>query len=53
MVAKRMLRLSTGEKVLIGALGGLAAVCVKFLGQDYSTLVEQGANLSADQIFAI
>lgn len=44
--------LSTGEKVLVGALGGMSAVCVKFLGQDYTTLVEQGANLSADQLFA-
>lgn len=49
----RQLHLSTSEKVLIGALGGMAAVCVKFLGQDYNTLVEHGANLSADQLFAL
>ncbi len=45
-------QLTTWEKVIIGALGGLSAVCVKFLGQDYALLVEQGANLSADQWFA-
>ncbi len=45
-------RLTTWEKVIIGALGGLSAVCVKFLGQDYALLIEQGANLSADQWFA-
>ncbi|MCF6337088.1 MAG: SPOR domain-containing protein [Gammaproteobacteria bacterium] len=45
-------QLTVWEKVIIGALGGLSAVCVKFLGQDYALLVEQGANLSADQWFA-
>lgn len=48
----RLAKLSTGEKVTIGALGGLSAVCVKFLGQDYTMLIEQGVNLSADQWFA-
>lgn len=48
----KQLQLATREKVLIGALGGLSAVCVKFLGQDYALLIEQGSNLSADQWFA-
>lgn len=48
----RLAQLSTGEKISIGAIGGLAAVCVKFLGQDYNILIQQGANLSADQLFA-
>ena len=53
MATTQKIHLSTGEKVLIGALGGLSAVCVKFLGQDYNTLIEHGANLSADQLFAM
>ncbi|MDX2464256.1 MAG: SPOR domain-containing protein [Porticoccus sp.] len=48
----KVAQLSTGEKVIIGALGGLSAVCVKFLGQDYALLIEQGSNLTADQWFA-
>jgi len=46
-------QLTIWEKVIIGALGGLSAVCVKFLGQDYVLLVEQGVNLSADQWFVL
>ena len=38
------------EKISIGALGGLSAVLVKFLGQDYANLVSQAANLTAEQI---
>lgn len=48
----RVVKLSSSEKVFIGAMGGLSAVCVKFLGQDYTTMIEQGANLTADQWFA-
>lgn len=44
--------MSNIERVVIGALGGLAAVMVKFLGQDYATVVAQAANLTADQIAA-
>ncbi|HKK04560.1 MAG TPA: SPOR domain-containing protein [Gammaproteobacteria bacterium] len=40
------------ERIVIGALGGLAAVMVKFLGQDYATVVAQAANLTAEQITA-
>lgn len=52
MAKSKLSQLTTWEKVIIGALGGLSAVCVKFLGQDYTLLIEQGANLSADQWFA-
>jgi len=48
----KIAKLSSSEKILIGAVGGLAAVCVKFLGQDYTTILHQGANLTADQWFA-
>jgi hypothetical protein len=44
--------MSNLEKISIGALGGLSAVLVKFLGQDYATVVAQAANLSADQVLA-
>jgi len=48
----KIAKLSSSEKILIGAVGGLAAVCVKFLGQDYTIILHQGANLTADQWFA-
>lgn len=38
------------QRVFIGTMGGLAAVCVKFLGQDYYMVVTQAANLSDQQI---
>ena len=38
------------ERVFIGAIGGLSAVLVKFLGQDYATIIENFSNLTADQI---
>lgn len=38
------------QRIFIGALGGLAAVCVKFLGQDYYMVVTQAANLSDQQV---
>ena len=38
------------ERAIIGGLGGLAAVCVKFLGQDYNLVVKQAANLTENQI---
>ncbi len=38
------------EKIMIGALGGLSAVMVKFLGQDYQLVVDNAANLTEDQI---
>ncbi len=37
------------EKILIGCAGGLAAVVVKFLGQDYDFLVANIPNLPADK----
>ena len=40
------------ERAIIGALGGLAAVCVKFLGQDYYTVIKQAVDLTSDQITA-
>lgn len=40
------------EKAVLGALGGLSAVLVKFLGQDYANVVAHAANLSADQLLA-
>ena len=40
------------EKAILGALGGLSAVLVKFLGQDYANVVAHAANLSADQLLA-
>src|SRR5574341_507180 len=42
--------MTTIEKVAIGALGGLAAVCVKFLGQDYHYVVTQASNLARDRV---
>lgn len=42
--------MSTIEKVILGALGGLAAVAVKFLGQDYPTLATHFADLTTNQI---
>jgi hypothetical protein len=44
--------MSNIEKVILGALGGLSAVLVKFLGQDYSNVVAHAANLTADQLLA-
>jgi len=38
------------ERAIIGGLGGLAAVCVKFLGQDYYIVAKQAANLTGSQI---
>jgi hypothetical protein len=38
------------EKAVLGALGGFSAVVVKFLGQDYQTVVNNLSNLTADQI---
>lgn len=43
--------MSNLERIIIGALGGLSAVLVKFLGQDYANVVANAANLTADQIF--
>lgn len=40
------------EKAMLGALGGLCAVLVKFLGQDYANVVAHAGNLTADQILA-
>jgi len=42
--------MSNFEKIAIGALGGLSAVLVKFLGQDYATVVAQAANLTVEQL---
>lgn len=42
--------MSVIEKIILGALGGLAAVAVKFLGQDYSTFATHSADLTANQI---
>jgi len=38
------------ERIVLGMSGGLAAVCVKFLGQDYGNIISGLSNLSADQI---
>src|SRR5215210_3442260 len=38
------------EKIVLGALGGLAAVLTKFLGQDYANIVEHASNLTDAQI---
>lgn len=38
------------EKAVLGALGGLSAVLVKFLGQDYGIVVSNASNLTADQM---
>lgn len=40
------------QKILLGAMGGLSAVVVKFLGQDYANVVNNAANLTDDQILA-
>lgn len=44
--------MSSIEKVILGALGGLSAVLVKFLGQDYANVVDHASNLTADQLLA-
>lgn len=44
--------MSKAERIILGALGGLSAVLVKFLGQDYTNLVAHAANLTADQLLA-
>lgn len=41
--------MSNIEKAILGGLGGLSAVLVKFLGQDYATVVASFANLTVDQ----
>ena len=40
------------ERMFIGCMGGLAAVCVKFLGQDYFYVVQNCTNLTAEQVRA-
>lgn len=40
------------EKTILGALGGLSAVMVKFLGQDYGNVVSHAANLTAEQLMS-
>lgn len=42
--------MSRVEQACLGALGGLSAVLVKFLGQDYAIVVKSAANLTADQV---
>lgn len=44
--------MSNLEKIIIGALGGLSSVLVKFLGQDYSNVVAHAANLTPDQLLS-
>jgi hypothetical protein len=44
--------MSSIEKAILGALGGLSAVLVKFLGQDYANVVAHASNLSADQLLS-
>lgn len=44
--------MSDFEKIIIGALGGLSAVLVKFLGQDYANVVAHAANLTPDQLLS-
>lgn len=44
--------MSNIEKAVLGAFGGLSAVLVKFLGQDYAVVVANAANLTADQLLA-
>jgi hypothetical protein len=41
--------MSNIEKIIIGAIGGLSAVLVKFLGQDYATIVAHAADLTEAQ----
>jgi hypothetical protein len=40
------------QKAVLGAMGGLSAVLVKFLGQDYATVVNNAANLTDEQTMA-
>lgn len=40
------------QRAAIGALGGLAAVFVKFLGQDYDTVVANASNLSPELLMS-
>lgn len=42
--------MSSIERIIIGALGGLSAVLVKFLGQDFANVVAHAANLTPDQL---
>ena len=44
--------MSNIEKAILGALGGLSAVLVKFLGQDYANVVAHASNLTADQLLS-
>ncbi len=41
------------ERTLIGTLGGFAAVCVKFLGQDYYYVVNQAANIPKEKVVSL
>jgi hypothetical protein len=45
--------MSTFTQILIGALGGLAAVCAKFLGQDYQTTLVLVVENNSTEIFQI
>lgn len=40
------------EKAFLGAMAGLAAVVVKFLGQDYANMVAHAADLTANQLLS-
>lgn len=42
--------MSQVEKIILGALGGLSAVAVKFIGQDYPTLAAHYTDLTANQL---
>jgi hypothetical protein len=44
--------MSATERAVLGALAGLCAVLVKFLGQDYANVVANAANLTADQLLS-
>lgn len=42
--------MSNIERIIIGLLGGLSAVLVKFLGQDFSTIQNNWMNLAPEQL---
>lgn len=42
--------MSNIERIIIGVLGGLSAVLVKFLGQDFSTIQSNWMNLAPEQL---
>lgn len=44
--------MSNIERIIIGLLGGLSAVLVKFLGQDYDIVVKQAADLTQQQLLS-